>query len=1173
MALLDKLKKSLESIKAGGVENPNKVDPALEAQLQARGITNASGKSIVSAEEVRKKAAVSPKIVQAKINTIEKGKTVTPVATTNKERMEIEQQKKAVTSTVKAGIPGLMTKKQEVDPELKAQLEKRGMTEKLAELEKPVPTLYSRVVSELAPTRAEIRQRYVDSGDDFYTANKKANDELTAMGNIALDDNTVMGLEIGSMKQVGNKATRALKELFQRGLKEPGSYERILKEAETKAVDLGQQGLQKLKNIFQEDTPTVKEKAQQLFQGAKELPTKIRTALVSRFTPVGEFEKDIVKASGVAKPQNQLPLQSRFELFSGAAGKAESKIRVFEDEVIKPVKDNLEDFNNYLALQRIKSRLGTGLERAKVADWTPEMVMSTEKALSKKVGEQTMNKFKVQAVKYNDMLDASLRELVDSGRLSKEGYDAIKANNDFYAKFKVMKYVNDLEKDVIKGTGGNVSLGKEEVIKAMTGITDKDFKLGNLLNTAEEVIYQNKIIGEKNLIMKEFAKVAEQGADNGFVKDVTGKTILEAGLDPKTWDKVTYYDGGVLKELAVNKDVANSIKGMVPSQMGIFSKVMQTAASPFRWGVTTANAGFQIVNALFADIPRNLIQFKYGNSAKELVKFPLDVVYSYFTSFKGNFGKMNDLFKQFLDSGAANSTIARDIRPEAFQSRVLKGKSYNPFGYVLDGVNKFANAVEEGGKILGIKRGLPAVKEGKITMEQLADEVRKYSGSPDFLRRGTATRPLNLLYMFLNARIQGVTLDLKRLGGLTGGKEAAQAWAKLLPTVGIPALTLAIVNKEKYAQDYAKLNQTEKDNYFIIFRNDFATNDKGELYRKYWKIPKRETVKLFSNLVEAGVNFAYSHDFESAKVAGQKFLNDISPVNISGSSLSERGESIISGTNPLIKTPYEYVANRNAYFHSDQVPQYMYGIQTKDLPADQQYYINTPKFYQWMGDQLDESPIKLQNLFASFTGNLLKENPIKNVINRFQGTGRLDLTDEEKTTAKKVLDDLYAQNTDKIESNRKAQELYAQIGDLKVDEQKMRLAELKRTGWLTPEIFDRYTKLYEKTQLDYNETDYNLKALGVTNGRRAASMYSMIKDMPNDQQKLILREWKAKNLLSEAVLDQLNWMGEHPKTSEKILTDFASNPEIPEVPGLMDPTSIPVEKSAEQPVTETVPGI
>jgi len=950
------------------------------------------------------------------------------------------------------------------------------------------------------------------------------------------------GVEIAGIKQVGNRATRAVKELFKRGLTKPGSFDKVLKVADKEFTSLGQEGLKKLSNIFKEEQATLTQKIKQVGQDIKAIPTKLRTAFISKYTPLSGFERDIYKASGSKIPKDKLPLQSRFELFAGAAGKAEKEIRIFESEVLDPIKNNLEDFNNLLALKRIESRLKTGLERTKVAGWTLEMVQSTMKELQNKVGKETFNKLNVQAVKYNDILDESLKGLVDSQRMSQEAYEAIKANNDFYAKFKVMKYVNDAEKEFMKGTGNNISLGKEDVIKAMTGIVDEDFKLGNLINTAEEVIYQNKIIGEKNRVMLDFAKVAEEGVENGFVKNITGKTLYESKLDPNVWDKVVYYENGAIKELAVNKEVANAIKGLTPTQANLFTKILSTAAAPFRWGVTTANAGFQVAN-LFADIPRNLIQFKYGNNAKQLIQFPLDVIYSYYTSFKGNFGKPNELFLQFLDSGSANSTIARDLRPEAFKSKILQDKNYNPLGIVLDSISKFSNAVEEGAKILGIRRGLPEVKSGKITIEQLADEVRKYSGSPDFLRRGTATRPLNLLYMFLNARIQGVTLDLKRLGGLTGTKEAAQSWAKLASVVGLPALTLAIINQEKYKEDLDKLKPEEKNNYFIIFRNDFDTNRQGEMFRRYWKIPKRETVKLFSNMVESGVQFAYDKNFENAKIVGSQILNEISPVNLSGSTLSERGESIISGLNPLLKVPYEYIANRNTFFHSDVVPKYLYGVESDTLDPVQQYYLNTPKFYQWLGEQTGESPIKLEHAFSSASGGFFTKTPVQSVIDKFKGKGRLDLTTSEKEELKLIIEDTYNQSTEKVNTNRMSQELYNKIGGLSLPEQKKQLSELKKSKWLTEGIYDRYVALYERTQLDYNEGDYVLKSLGVTNGRRAVSMYKLVKDLQEKERKEKLAEWKAKNLLTETIMDQLNYLASNPKKAEIIIKNMAQKPD------------------------------
>jgi len=662
----------------------------------------------------------------------------------------------------------------------------------------------------------------------------------------------------------------------------------------------------------------------------------------------------------------------------------------------------------------------------------------------------------------------------------------------------------------------------------MTGINDTEFQLQDLLSSGAETIYQNKIIAEKNKLMQSFRHFADIDEKGLFIKPAkTGQK------PPRDFDKITYWENGKPVEFLVSKEVSNSVKGLNQEQIGLAGKTLAQFAKPFRWGVTTANAGFQLVNALFADIPRNLIQFKYGNNFKSLARFPLDTVYSYMSSFKGNFGKMNSLYRDFLESGAANSTIAREIQPEAFKRKVGGIQSKNP-KIVLDTIAKFANAIEEGGKLLGMKRGLPEFKKGTISKEQLADEVRKFSGSPDFLRRGDKTAPINLMLMFFNARLQGATLDLKRLAGATGGKEAAQSWAKLSAIVGVPATTLAIYNREKHKEDLEKLSDTERDNNYIIFRDEFDTNERGEMFRKYWKVPKRELSKWFANLIEGGVNFAYDKDPERAKEVGVKFLEDISPVSIAGDDITERGESFISGLNPLLKAPVEYITNRNTFFHSDQVPQFLYGIESDLVTPAEQYFLNTPKFYKWLGKQTDQSPIKLQNLFSSFTGGLLKEDPVTKAVKRFQGQGRLDLTPEEKKQLKSVLKNVESQAGEGLSVNRSAQEIYEEIGDLSIEEQKPRLAELKKNGYLTEEVFERYQKVYQRMSQDFNDIDFQLQKLNVTNGRRALSMYNLINKMSPEEQQTILTEWKAKKLLSEEVFKQLNWLGNNSEQAKKI---------------------------------------
>ena len=124
---------------------------------------------------------------------------------------------------------------------------------------------------------------------------------------------------------------------------------------------------------------------------------------------------------------------------------------------------------------------------------------------------------------------------------------------------------------------------------------------------------------------------------------------------------------------------------------------------------------------------------------------------------------------------------------------------------------------------------------------------------------------------------------MSRLAGKTGSKEAGAAWARLTTIIGIPALALALINQsDEYKEDYEAIPEQERRNYFMIPRDKFFFTEDGERVRDYWRIPKREMVKLFGNLIESSVEFAREKTPDALRQYAISFLEDTSPVNIEG---------------------------------------------------------------------------------------------------------------------------------------------------------------------------------------------------------------------------------------------------------------------------------------------------
>lgn len=258
-------------------------------------------------------------------------------------------------------------------------------------------------------------------------------------------------------------------------------------------------------------------------------------------------------------------------------------------------------------------------------------------------------------------------------------------------------------------------------------------------------------------------------------------------------------------------------------------------------------------------------------------------------------------------------------------------------------------------------------------------EIRRFSGSPDFGRQGKMVEDarLNLVYMFLNARIQGAVADIGRLVGRDGAKQAAVTWGRMFATVGLWSAYWYAVNNstDELRAEYAKLSDQDKANYWHFPKGKYITNDYGERMMDYARIPKREISKWVANMTESALNFASNRDPEALKDFSVRLIEDVFPLNIQGDSLQERVESIGSSLNPVFKIPVELGTGRNLYRHTPILSDTL-----KRVDPELQFKPDTAEafktFANWMPDAMPEllrSPIILENITRNLTAGMITQ--------------------------------------------------------------------------------------------------------------------------------------------------------------------------------------------------------
>jgi hypothetical protein len=773
---------------------------------------------------------------------------------------------------------------------------------------------------------------------------------------------------------------------------------------------------------------------QAVVEGVKAIPGKIVTAVQDTFNSLTQLETAVVG-------RQKLTLGDKFSLVAGAAGKAERGILLL-DQVQKDLIPDVDrkDLNSFFLFRRTFDRLQAAARNPdagsrEVGNWTIAKVQRGMSELGQKIGIDKMARLEEFAAEVQNSADADLQLMVQSGRLSPEKYKEIKSMNDFYAPFYVMDYMAALE-------GATPEIGRKidttvPLTKGITGITNENFRLGDIMTAFKMNKLKAHVLAEKNRAMLQLVDVASADTKGEFIK------ILKPYEKPPTgWQTVKFMKDGKINELAVTNDVADAVKGLDPIQMGLINQGLRAAAGPLRMGTTALNAGFQVVNQ-FKDQARVALISKYGlRSPVDLIQYPVDLLHAVASSWFKAAGYRTDLAKDFADSGAMGSTLASNLTPSSFSllakepggaakvARILG----IPVTSILDTTAKIGNAIEESAKMLTYKRGARVEKLSSLTgkarqdaLDRVAYEVRNYGGSPDFSKRGSVGVEMNLLFMFANARMQGVAADVRRLSGRTGGKEAAQAWLKTTTAVGIPTAYAWFQNQQpENIEDFENRTAAEKQNYFLIPKYDesgkplYFTNDQGEKIRDYHRFPKAEIMGAFANTIEAGLEFGKKKDPKAFAAVGVSILEGMSPISITGENLNERMESMMSGLNPIIKAPIEMVMNRDTFRHTDIVPRRMQSASPMEQyrTTTPQPFINAAQAMPSMAPDSLKSPLHLQHLTTNITGNLLTQfmrpeqegrSPLAShpILGRFFGSPYNDTEDDWKQ-----IDQLRTKDTD-----------------------------------------------------------------------------------------------------------------------------------------------------------------
>lgn len=659
--------------------------------------------------------------------------------------------------------------------------------------------------------------------------------------------------------------------------------------------------------------------------------SKLYTDLIDRFHPIKKLS-DIVRKSGDELPGFGDPYILVRNLL-GVAGKAELKLtdkrfRIDErgnrittgkslKDILKPVKKEIEEFDRYLAYRRVPELIKRGIETG---------IDEGEARLFIKEYEK---RFEPIAKEFTEFHDSLLKELTDVGLLSKDKYNAIKANNQMYAPFQ--RVIEELDKygyvassrnlltkirapiHKIKGSERPVISPLESTVKATYAIT----------SAVERARVANMIIGLRKLS----PEVAQ------LIKPVRPKMAAVATLEDGTkifrpsvfQDKgiVQVWEKGERKFYEVPRDVYDAMSQLSESTLGPFTKMLAIPARILRAGATST-LEFAFRNPLrdqhFAFINTR------GLGYVPIIDFT-----------KGLFalvGKTETYKKWKAGGGEWSMLVTLDRATNQKRLKQVMGKK--DFAQYLKNPIKILEDISMLGE-MPTRIGVFSRAKKKGASDIWA-AYQSREGSIDFARRGALTKNVMAIYTFFNARTQALD-KLRR----TAMERPFEFMLKVLPVSVLPSVINYMVNRDD--PEYWAIPEWQRDMFWI-----------WKIKGTYVRFPKGDVGVIFGTTTEKVLEFLDKDKTTKPSV-----------VKLAGSIIKEMMPiSDIGGFLPTAFRPVmEIVANKKFYVMRPIIPRGKEKL-TKTL----QYGPYTSEAAKALGKKAGVSPYQIEHAVTGYTAGL-----------------------------------------------------------------------------------------------------------------------------------------------------------------------------------------------------------
>ena len=597
-------------------------------------------------------------------------------------------------------------------------------------------------------------------------------------------------------------------------------------------------------------------------------------------------------------------------------------------EPMKQGQNVLDQYGNYLVGLRNLELHRTG--KGGAATLSEADSQAGVKLIEAQYGTKKMQKFSNDMQAYQDVL---LRYYRDSGMISQEAYQKIKAENGYYIPFKrffaeyelqgqsysVSKYLRDTSTQKVR------KIGKEsprEVIDPFESVLQNTY---DLISGADQNRAKISLIRSLNSLDKTLVvEIPKNVIKKRFVLETGELEFTKEAEKPTDRGIITVRHNGEAKFYELPKeyhDAFMSITEPVAQMRALF-------AAPTRWlrqGAVVYDPTFGIRN-IARDQTSAIFYSKHGYN-------PMDFGRGIWSAVRND-----KAYQRFLASGADQSFLAatdvilrRNIHKGQFDTKLQsRWKRYkNPLFLLQD----FNRATEIGTRVGAFKKAynktgdvFKAMKEGR--------EI-----AADYGIKGEWMNNASQLYPFLNARLQHVRMTKE---SLSRERLKTTLGRGLLYVAGPSAMNWMNNNKD---EDIRALYQELPGWRKIGFWNIHVPGT-----HSFIMVPKGAYGVAFGGGVEATLDWMLHNDTSLLKELPEGVLTEVSPITNYTDIIPQ-----------FVKPPAEAFAGKYLFTGKPTVPQSLEGLEPWE-----QYDDSTSRIMIKLGEKTGLSPMKIQALLRGY---------------------------------------------------------------------------------------------------------------------------------------------------------------------------------------------------------------